>query len=127
MNISLSFTVKRYKTALSKAYIDIVCTADTSDSCGASIFVMQQLPKNALNESTYRFSHVADPVDLQDYPQEQLEDSAYFRTNEITLRVRSQYQVQLIVQTMRKEVQALAHALSAPPESEEVFSQTFIG
>lgn len=126
MDIRVNFNIKKYKTAQSKSYIDIQCAAYT-DSNSTCIFVMQKLPKNAIGQTTSQFSHVADPVDMEDYPDKEQEDSAYFRTNSITLRVRNQFQVQHIVQTMRKQVQALAHALSAVPESEESFSQTFTG
>ena len=131
MNITVTFNIKRYKTALSKSYIDIHCqaSADTSDSTSSQdiscIFMMQKLPKNALNQSTARFSHIADPVDLQDYPAEETQDMTYFRTNEITLRVRSQFQMEHIVETMRKEVKALVQALNALPDTQESFSQTF--
>ena len=131
MNITIEFNIKRYKTALSKSYIDIQCTASAqssdSSSVDSNIFVIQKLPKNALGESTSRFSHVADPVDMQDYPSEEVQDSAYFRTNSITLRVRSQFQMEHIVEVMRKEVSALTQALNALPASEESFSETFAG
>ena len=126
MNIRVDFKINRYKTAQSKAYIDISCHA-YEDSDSLCIFVMQKLPKNALGQTTSMFSHVADPVDMQDFPDHQEEDKAYFRTSDITLRVRNQFQVQHIVQTMREQVKALAQALTAAVESEEIFSQTFTG
>lgn len=127
MSITVNFTVKRYKVAASKNYIDVQCEAAASDSSDPCIFVIQNLPKNALGESTERFSHVADPVDMQDFPAEKDTQLPYFRTDSIILRVRSQFQVQHIISVMRKQVSALVQALSAVPSSEEIFSQTFAG
>lgn len=126
MNIKVDFTVTRYKAAQSKSYIDVTCTA-SQDSDSICIFVMQKLPKNALGQVTSMFSHVADPVDMQDYPDQETQDKAYFRSSTITLRVRSQFQVEHIIEVMRKEVKALAQALTGAVESEEVFSQIFTG
>lgn len=136
MNITITFDIKRYKTALSKSYIDIHCTAHTqiSDSLSSSsqpdssyIFVIQKLPKNALGQNSARFSHIADPVDIQDFPIEQSQDIPYFRAKEITLRVRSQFQSDRIISIMRKEVKDLVQALSVMPDSQESFSETFAG
>ena len=123
----VDITVKRHKEILGKQYIDIQCIAQ-SDSQSAdidkNIFVMQKLPKNALNESTARFSHIADPVDLQDYPAYEMQDAPYFRANEITLRVRSQFQVSHIISVMQDELQKLKSALTLAPISEEKFTLT---
>ena len=128
MNITVDFIIKRYKTAQSKSYIDVTCTAHTgSTDEDPNIFVLQKLPKNALGQSTSRFSHIADPVDMEDYSAQETEDMAYFRASEITLRVRSQFQVEHIISVMREQVKALVQALSAVPSDETTFSQTFAG
>lgn len=136
MNIIVTFDIKRYKTALSKSYIDIHCTAHTESSDSLSrvaepdssyIFVIQKLPKNAIGQTGARFSHIADPVDIQDFPIEQTQDSPYFRAKQITLRVRSQFQADRIISIMRKEIKDLAQALTVLPDSEEFFSETFTG
>lgn len=118
-------TVKNYKKILGKDFVDVECVAQSdsiSDDITTNIFVMQKLPKNALNESTARFSHVADPVDLEDYPAQEMQDSPYFRTNEITLRVRNDFQASRIVSVMQEQVQNLKTALTLSP----FFEQTFI-
>lgn len=109
MSIQIQYNIKRYING-SKSAIDVTCQAFCQQD--PNIFVMQKLPKNALGEVTYRFSHVADPVDLQDWPDSQQDDYAYFRTNKVTLRVRSQFQAQSIIDTMRQEVKALVKALN---------------
>lgn len=115
-------TVKRHKEILGKQYIDIECQAQSdslSDDMDTNIFVVQKLPKNALGQTTSQFSHVADPVDLQDYPPYPAQDLPYFRTNQITLRVRSEYQTARIISVLEQEVQNLRTALTLPPVSEQ--------
>ena len=125
MSITINFTVKRYKTDPGKQYIDIQCSATASDSSGANIFVIQNLPKNALGQSCTRFSHIADPVDIQDFPPERDPQIPYFRTDSIILRVRSEFQVERIIKVMSQEVNSLVQALATLPSSEESFSETF--
>lgn len=118
----VKITIKRHKEILGKQFIDIECQAQSdslSDDMDTNIFVIQKLPKNALGESTSQFSHVADPVDLEDYPAYQVQDIPYFRTNHITLRVRSEYQTARIISVMQEQVQNLKTALTLPPVSEQ--------
>ena len=123
MSIQIQYNVKKYLKG-SKSAIDVTCQAFCQQD--PNIFVMQKLPKNALGQVTYRFSHVADLVDLEDWPDSQQDDYAYFRTNKVTLRVRSQFQAQSIINTMRQEVKALSKALSfLQSQQGQSFSQTY--
>lgn len=126
MQITIDYTISRYIKDPSKAAIDITCKA-TGD-VDSKIFVMQKMSKNALGEDTFRFSHVADPVDLQDWPDYMQDDYPYFRTDQITLRVRSQFQAQSIIKTMQEQVKNLVQALkflSSDKSNIQTFSQTF--
>lgn len=128
MNLILTTTIKRRRCHSSKQYIDIVCTTGPAESDSTTdyyVFVMQNMPKNALGQATQRFSHIADPVDMQDYPPYKTEDLPYFRSNQITLRVRSQFQAQHIIEQMRKDIDRLVKACQAVPYDDETFSEQF--
>lgn len=112
MNITLHFSVKRYQRSGYKAAVDIECKATSACNVDTNIFVIQKLPKNFNKQPDYRFSHIADPVDMQDYPSEMMDDYAYFRTNSIKLRVRNDFQAQHAINGIKTGVTALVKALN---------------
>lgn len=112
MNITLHFSVKRYQRSGYKAAVDIECKATSACNVDTNVFVIQKLPKNFNKQPDYRFSHIADPVDMQDYPSAMLDDYAYFRTNSIKLRVRSDFQAQHAINGIKTGVAALVKALN---------------
>lgn len=112
MNITLHFSVKRYQRSGYKAAVDIECKATSACNVDTNVFVIQKLPKNFNKQPDYRFSHIADPVDMQDYPSEMLDDYAYFRTNSIKLRVRNDFQAQHAINGIKTGVTALVKALN---------------
>lgn len=112
MNITLHFSVKRYQRSGYKAAVDIECKATSACNVDTNVFVIQKLPKNFNKQPDYRFSHIADPVDMQDYPSTMLDDYAYFRTNSIKLRVRSDFQAQHAINGIKTGVAALVKALN---------------
>lgn len=128
MQITIDYAISRYTKNPSKTAIDITCKASGDSDIDSKIFVMQKLSKNTLGQQTYRFSHVADPVDLQDWPDCMQDDYSYFRTDQITLRVRSQFQAQSIIKTMQEQVKSLVQALkflNSDKSNIYTFSQTF--
>lgn len=112
MNITLHFSVKRYQRSGYKAAVDIECKATSACNVDTNVFVIQKLPKNFNKQPDYRFSHIADPVDMQDYPSAMLDDYAYFRTNSIKLRVRNDFQAQHAINGIKTGVAALVKALN---------------
>ena len=112
MNITLHFSVKRYLRSGYKAAVDIECKATSACNVDTNVFVIQKLPKNFNKQPDYRFSHIADPVDMQDYPSAMLDDYAYFRTNSIKLRVRNDFQAQHAINGIMTGVTALVKALN---------------
>ena len=112
MNITLHFSVKRYQRSGYKAAVDIECKATSSCNADTNVFVIQKLPKNFNKQPDYRFSHIADPVDMQDYPSEIMDDYAYFRTDSIKLRVRNDFQAQHAINGIKTGVTALVKALN---------------
>lgn len=112
MNITLHFSVKRYQRSGYKAAVDIECKATSACNVDTNVFVIQKLPKNFNKQPDYRFSHIADPVDMQDYPSEMMDDYAYFRTNSIKLRVRNDFQAQHAINGIKTGVTALVKALN---------------
>lgn len=112
MNITLHFSVKRYQRSGYKAAVDIECKATSACNVDTNVFVIQKLPKNFNKQPDYRFSHIADPVDMQDYPSEMMDDYAYFRTNSIKLRVRNDFQAQHAINGIKTGVAALVKALN---------------
>lgn len=113
MTLVLHFKVKRLKRPTLKNAIDVQCYATSSTGSDTNVFVIQILPKNALNQSQFRFSHVADPVDMQDYPSIVDFDTPYFRTDSIKLRLRNQYQANIVIQTLKKQVRSLVNAINS--------------
>lgn len=112
MNITLHFSVKRYQRSGYKAAVDIECKATSACNVDTNVFVIQKLPKNFNKQPDYRFSHIADPVDMQDYPSEIMDDYAYFRTDSIKLRVRNDFQAQHAINGIKTGVTALVKALN---------------
>lgn len=112
MNITLHFSVKRYQRSGYKAAVDIECKATSACNVDTNVFVIQKLPKNFNKQPDYRFSHIADPVDMQDYPSEIMDDYAYFRTDSIKLRVRNDFQAQHAINGIKTGVAALVKALN---------------
>lgn len=112
MNITLHFSVKRYLRSGYKAAVDIECKATSACNVDTNVFVIQKLPKNFNKQPDYRFSHIADPVDMQDYPSVMMDDYAYFRTNSIKLRVRNDFQAQHAINGIKTGVTALVKALN---------------
>ena len=112
MNITLHFSVKRYQRSGYKAAVDIECKATSSCNADTNVFVIYKLPKNFNKQPDYRFSHIADPVDMQDYPSEIMDDYAYFRTDSIKLRVRNDFQAQHAINGIKTGVTALVKALN---------------
>lgn len=112
MNITLHFSVKRYQRSGYKAAVDIECKATSACNVDTNVFVIQKLPKNFNKQPDYRFSHIADPVDMQDYPSVMMDDYAYFRTNSIKLRVRNDFQAQHAINGIKTGVAALVKALN---------------
>lgn len=112
MNITLHFSVKRYQRSGYKAAVDIECKATSACNVDTNVFVIQKLPNNFNKQPDYRFSHVADPVDMQDYPTDKMDDYAYFRTDSIKLRVRNDFQAQHAINGIKTGVTALVKALN---------------
>lgn len=112
MNITLHFRVKRYQKSGYKAAVDIQCKATSACNDDTNIFMIQKLPKNFNRQQDYRFSHVADPVDMQDYPTELHDDFAYFRVDHIKLRVRNDFQAEHVIQGLKSGASALVRAMN---------------
>lgn len=112
MNITLHFRVKRYQKSGYKSAVDIQCKATSACNDDTNIFMIQKLPKNFNRQPDYRFSHVADPVDMQDYPTELHDDFAYFRVNHIKLRVRNDFQAEHVIQGLKSGASALVRAMN---------------
>lgn len=111
MQVKLDIKVNQYIKDDLKATVDIYCKAYTEDpNSDPKVFMIQKLPKNALGQLDMRFSHVADPVDMQDWPDHVSQDYAYFRTDQIKLRVRSPFIAQRVIQQLKNGVERLIKA-----------------
>lgn len=110
MKLDLTYTITRALDSFKPA-IDIHAQITSSDSTAdTNIFMMEKLPKNFQKQYDYRFSHVADLVDMQDYPTYKDDNMAYYRTDQIVLRVRSQYIAQQVIQAMKDQVRQYVRA-----------------
>lgn len=110
MHIKLKIQLKPANTKNSRTAWDILCQTTAEDGSDPNVFVIQVLPKNALNESTDRFSHIADLVDMEDYPSTKDLNKPYYRVSSIVLRVRSQFQAQHVISNIRQDVKELIQA-----------------
>lgn len=108
MKLNLDIKVKLCKQFHA---MDLICQTYTvqsdSSTTDTNVFMIEVLPGNALGQPNFRFSHVADAVDMQDYPDHYDPDYAYFRTNAITLRLRSQYLVNRAAKNIYNDVCSL--------------------
>lgn len=118
MKLDLTYQIKNVQNTHKPAF-DIHAYVTSSDSqTDVRVFMIQIGPKNYLGEPTDRFSHVADLVDMQDYPSQRDQDMAYYRTDDIILRVRSQFICDQTVQALIQEVKDLVQTSNALQEAQ---------
>lgn len=105
---------------MSATIYDIYLKVQSQDNTDPNVFMIQILPKNALDQYQTQFSHVASPVDMQSYPAQYNRDYPYYRTDKFVLRVGSQYQKQQLLKGLARGVRRLDKALAMLQQSDDL-------
>jgi len=116
--MAVSLTVRYYRNEIvaNLQSYDLRVVIESAADMPEKIFVLQRIPAPPGGEDEDRFQCIADPVDLEEIPEDSPDlsnDMPYFRVQEITLRFRSMETLEEVRQLIAEDLQALVNSLKA--------------